>query len=63
MNRTEFLDEMSVLAVDIVLVTFLFVAIHQSVDVYSSFTFVPLHNLYQGVRRLLKECIYYKKCV
>lgn len=54
-DRLEFLGEMSVLPVDPVLITYPFVEIHQSVDVYAIFKSKPSHNLPLKVSMLLKE--------
>lgn len=53
----EFLDELSVLSVDPVLITFTFVGIHQSVVENVIFRFVPSHKLCVEVSGLLKKYI------
>lgn len=57
-NQLEFLDVVSVHPVNSVFVTFIFVGIHHSVDVYAIFWFEPLHNLFLWVFWLLKELIW-----
>lgn len=53
-----FTRKMPALPVDPVLIAFIFVGIHQSVDEYTIFRFEALYNLSLGVSWLLKEWIW-----